>query len=64
MNTLNFGFIFFLLFSFSLYGQSPVNWNFEFRDKGDKIEVIATASMQKNWNIYSQHTEDLSLIHI
>ncbi|MBK6362773.1 MAG: hypothetical protein IPL63_17615 [Saprospiraceae bacterium] len=58
MNTLNFGFIFFLLFSFSLYGQSPVNWNFEFRDKGDKIEVIATASMQKNWNIYSQHTED------
>jgi hypothetical protein len=58
MKTLIFSFVTVMLISFDISGQSPVKWNFEFIDKGDKIEINATASMQKNWNIYSQHTED------
>ena len=41
-----------------LAAQSPVSWDFSFEDKGQKVKVIATATMQKNWTIYSQHTED------
>lgn len=49
----------FLLLNISLINaQSPVSWAFSFEDKGDEVRVKATATMQKNWTIYSQHTED------
>ncbi|MFZ1704030.1 MAG: hypothetical protein WAT79_06765 [Saprospiraceae bacterium] len=55
------GFIGFLLMTnifTSLFGQSPVNWTFHFKDIGDKVDIVATANIQKKWAIYSQFTEE------
>lgn len=41
-----------------LVAQSPVSWYFDFKDNGEEVKVTATANIQKNWTMYSQHTED------
>ncbi|MCP9234475.1 thioredoxin family protein [Lewinella sp. JB7] len=51
----------FSLLSVSLFAQfaSPISWNFEHRALGeDRFELIATASAEDGWAIYSQHTDD------
>jgi hypothetical protein len=42
----------------NLSGQSPVQWSFSFEDKGNTVDILATAIMNKKWTIYSQHTND------
>jgi len=38
---------------------SPVSWTFETKKIDDQnVEVIATATMQKTWVLYSQFTDD------
>ena len=49
------------LFTFPLFSQKekPVSWNFETKKVSDKeIEFIAIATMQNDWVIYSQFTDD------
>lgn len=51
---------FFLLWnSVSAQVLNPVKWNFESSHiAGDKYELIFTATMEKNWTVYSQFTSD------
>lgn len=42
----------------NLSAQSPVQWSFSFEDKGNTVDILATATMNKKWTIYSQHTND------
>ena len=38
---------------------SPVSWTFETKKEDDQnVEVIATATMQKTWVLYSQFTDE------
>ena len=49
------------LFSVSLFAQfgSPIHWSFEQRALGgDRYELIATATADDGWSIYSQFTDD------
>lgn len=54
--------IFSTIFSvFNFFGEkgSPVTWTFETKEVDDhNIELIATASIQKTWVLYSQFTDD------
>ncbi len=59
--------VFVLLFSLwssggtTLYGQksSPVSWIFELKKiNTSEYEIIATASIKKDWLLYSQFTDD------
>ncbi|WP_198661711.1 protein-disulfide reductase DsbD family protein [Lewinella sp. IMCC34183] len=50
----------FSLLSLSLFGQfgSPISWTFEQRHlDGDRFELIATATADPGWSIYSQFTD-------
>ncbi len=49
----------FSLFNFTMHTVSPVTWTFEAKNlDADNVEVIATATMQKSWVLYSQFTDD------
>jgi len=54
--------IFTTLFSLvNFFGESnsPVSWTFETKKLDDhNVEMIATATMQKTWVLYSQFTDD------
>ena len=48
-------------FSVSLLAQfaSPISWTFETRHlEGDRFELIATATAENNWSLYSQFTDE------
>ncbi len=48
-----------VLFAFLINAQpkNPVNWKFESKKKSDGVyELIATATVEKPWHIYSQFT--------
>ena len=49
----------FSLFNFTMQTVSPVTWTFEAKNlDANNVEVIATATMQKSWVLYSQFTDD------
>ena len=44
------------LFSYSQKGIVPVDWSFEVVEGDDDYILRATADLEENWAIYSQHT--------
>lgn len=44
------------LISFGQKGVMPVDWSFQVVESGDDYILRATADLEDNWAIYSQHT--------
>lgn len=55
--------LFFILLFGSLFSQAqfydPVSWNFRVEEvKGDEATLVLTATIQKNWHLYSQFIDE------
>ncbi len=51
-------FLFLITIATTIQAQQPVKWNFEAQKIGDKeYEVIATATIQEGWAVYSQEMD-------
>ncbi len=47
-----------MLFSLSLFAQSPVKWSFSAKDAGNcQVDLIFTGTLEEGWFIYSQFNE-------